>query len=259
MTRLLDVAGSLLRIGLAAGVVWLCINDLPRVQAVEALAQLPDYDYWKEGEKLLDQRRFSEALLVVDAGLRAAPPVQAPALRSLRDRIEVERSSWLVRLQQAGQGALSGRGESPEALGGAIVADLFVFGDVRDLVIQGGHALRGEATDPVLVALSAGGILLTVSPALDFGSALLKFARRMGAMTERFAGSLLRTIERAVQRQNADELLQVTADAAELARRARPAGAVTILRSVDDPAELRRAALFAQQEQGAFTLWLGGR
>ena len=64
-----------------------------------------------------------------------------------------------------------------------MVADLFVFGDVRDLVIQGGRALRGEETDEVIVGLSAAGLLLTAAPQLDLGTALLKFARRMGALS----------------------------------------------------------------------------
>lgn len=39
------------------------------------------------------------------------------------------------------------RGESVEALAGAVVADLFVFVDVRDLVIEAGKTLRGEDND----------------------------------------------------------------------------------------------------------------
>jgi hypothetical protein len=134
-----------------------------------------------------------------------------------------------------------------------------VFGDVRDLVIQAGRKLRGEETDPVIVGLSAGGILLTVSPALDLGGALLKFARRIGAMTDAFARRLLEAMQRAVARRNADEVLQISDDLATLSARARPAGALAILRHIDDPAELRLARRFSERPGGAFALWLGGR
>jgi hypothetical protein len=258
MSRWLEVGGGVLRLGLALGLLWVCAADYPVVKAQDEFATLPDYDYWKESEKLLNQSRFSEALLVVDAGIAAAPE-QAPALQSLRARIETERNSWMTRFQQMGRGAWTGRGESAEALGGAIVADLFVFGDVRDLVIQAGRAIRGEPTDPVITALSAGGILLTVNPAADLGSALFKFARRAGAMTETFAKNLLKTLERAVQRRNVDEVRQVTGDMAALSKRAGPSGALAILRDVDDAAELRLAARLSEQPGGVFALWLGGR
>src|SRR6185295_16724324 len=99
-----------------------------------------------------------------------------------------------------------------------------------------GKKLRGEEADEVLVLLSAGGILLTVSPELDLGSALLKFARRMGVMTEEFAKSLSKVLKRALQSGSADEVSQVTNDVVAIEKRARPAGTLTILRSIDDPA-----------------------
>lgn len=256
MQRWLPVLASIARVLVAAGLVWVCWQDLPAIHARDEFAALPPHDYWKQAEELLNQERFSEALLVVDAGMDAVPEQQVQLL-SLRERIEIERNSLMRRVQEVGWGALTGKGKSAEALSGAIVADLFVFGDVRDLVIQAGKKLQGEETDGVIVALSAGGILLTVSPALDLGAALLKFARRMGAMTAGFAKNLVETAQRAVRNRNADEMLAITGDMAALSKQARPAGALAILKNIDEPAELRRAARFAQQPGGAFTLWLG--
>ena len=204
MNRAAGVLASLVRLSLAGAVLWLCWQDWSAVQARADFEALPAFDYWKEADGLLNQERFSEALLVVDAGLEAVPEQEKP-LKELRGAILQEQGRWLHRFQQVGRGALTGTGESAEALGGAVVADLFVFGDVRDLVIQAGRRLRGEATDPVIVGLSAGGILLTVNPAVDLGGALLKFARRIGAMTESFARHLLDAMKRAVARGNADE------------------------------------------------------
>lgn len=258
MTRLPGVLASLLRIGVAAAVLGWCWQDWPSIQARAEFEALPAFDYWKEADTLLNQERFSEALLVVDAGLEAVPEQQKP-LQELRGAILQEQGRWLHRFQQVGRGAFTGTGDSLEALGGAVVADLFVFGDVRDLVVQAGRRLRGEETDPVIVGLSAGGILLTVNPAVDFGGALLKFARRIGGMTDTFARSLLDAMKRAVSRNNADEVLRIADDLAGLARQSRPAVALAILKHVDEPAELARARRFAGQPGGAFTLWLGGK
>lgn len=81
----------------------------------------------------------------------------------------------------------------------------------------------------------------------------------MGAMTETFARNLLDVIRRAVKNENADEVLAISGDMAALSKQARPAGALTILKNIDDPAELRLAARFAGKPGGTFALWLGGK
>lgn len=258
MSKAFAVTGSLVRVSLAAGLLWLCWQDKPALEARAGFDALPEaFDYWKEADTLLDQERFSEALLVVDEGLAAAPVEHRQALTDLKATIEKERGRWMFRFQQVGRGALTGTGDSVESLGGAIVADLFVFGDVRDLVIQAGRKLKGEEADPILVGLSAGGILMTVNPAVDLGGALLKFARRMGTMSQGFARSLGDALKRAVATRNADEVAQISDDLAALSAKARPAGAIAILKHVDDPAELRAARRFAERPGGVFALWLG--
>ena len=256
MNKALAILGSLIRLSLAAAFVWLCWQDQASIKARDAFEALPPFDYWKEADTLLNQERFSEAMLLVDAGLEAVPEHQKPLLE-LKGAIQQEQGRWMFRFQQVGRGALSGTGDSLEALGGAVVADLFVFGDVRDLVVQAGRRLKGEETDPVIVGLSAGGILMTVNPAADFGGALLKFARRMGGMTESFAKGLLAAMKRAVARKNADEVAQMADDLAALSKATRPAVALAIFKHIDDPAELRLARRFAEKPGGVFTLWLG--
>lgn len=258
MAKALAILGSLIRVALAAGLVWTCWQDQPSVKARNDFEALPPFDYWKEADTLLNQERYSEALMVVDEGLGAVPEQEKP-LTELRHAIVQEQGRWMFRFQQVGRGALAGTGDSLEALTGAVVADLFVFGDVRDLVVQAGRKLKGEAIDPIIVGLSAGGILMTVNPAVDLGGALLKFARRMGGMTQSFARALGEALQRAVARRNADEVAQIADDLAALSKSTRPAVALAILKQLDDPAELRLARRFAEKPGGAFTLWLGGR
>lgn len=259
LARWLSILLSTLRTFAAAALLFLCWQHLPAMQAWDEFEALPDYDYATEGRGLLQQERFSEALLVVEAGLQGATPEQQPGLEMLKAEIETERDRLLRRLEEAGQGALTGRGESVEALAGAVVADLFVFGDVRDLIIEGGKTLRGEDNDEVIVALSAAGLVLTVAPGLDAGAALLKFARKAGALTEAFGRQLVRLARRAIDEKDIAPLGAVAGDVVTLGKAARPAGAIAILKHVDDPADLRRAAEYAQRPGGAFALWLGGK
>ena len=56
------------------------------------------------------------------------------------------------------KGAISGKGDTGSMLVGSMVADAFVFGDVRDLSIEAWHKFRGRDADEFVVLLSAVGI-----------------------------------------------------------------------------------------------------
>lgn len=253
------LCGPLLRGALAAALLWLCLQDWPAQQAREQLEALPGHDFVAEAARLREQRRFDEALLTVEAGLAYTDdPAQQGRLRVEQQRIREAGSDWRYRLEEIGSGALTGEGDTLEALGGAVAADLFVFGDVRDLVIQGGRALRGEEADEVLVALSTAGLLLTAAPSVDLGAALLKFARRAGAMTARMARSIVRLGRRALRRGDAADLRRVLDDTARLGRTVGAKPSLRILRHLDDPADLARATRFANDAAGGYVLWQAG-
>lgn len=260
MTRLLPVAGCLLRATLAAALLALCLQDGPAARIVAELKVLPNYDYARQASRLAAADRLDEALLVVEAGLDAEPgPQRAAALRAQQQRLAAERDSWSYRGREFAAGAWLGGGDSTPALVGAVASDLLVFGDVRDLAIQSARGLRGRDVDPVITTLSVAGILLTAWPAADGGTAVLKAARRSGALSARLAGDTLRAGRRAVARRDVTPLRRIAADAGSLRRQAGAAPALRILRGVRDRGDLTRAARFAKQPGGAFALWAGGR
>ncbi len=248
---------SLLRLGVAATLFFFCASHWWATKARADFDALPVYNFSVAAEAQRNAGNFGEALLIVDAGLDAASGEMQAELFTLKARIQTERDDVLRRLREVARGALTGRGDSPEALTGAVAADLLVVGDVRDLVIQGARALRGEDADEVIFALSAAGLATTLAPEVDAGVAILKFARRVGALGDAFAKNLLRLVRRAVETRSGDELAQVANDAVRLTKAARPAGALKILKLVDDPATLHRVAGFAGRPGGAFALWLG--
>lgn len=255
-----SLLSSIARIAIAVTLTWLCAQALPIWDAWQAFDALPDYDYALQADSLRSQQRYSEALLVADAGLSASSDgFRHEQLGELRQRIVDERDDWRRRLADAGQGALTGTGRTPEALAGAVVADLFVFGDIRDLVVQGGKGLQGQEVDEVIVGLSAVGIALTAAPAFDLGTALLKFARRAGAMTEAFARQVASLARLAMGSRSVLPLADVAEDAARLGKRAEPAATVAILKNIDDAAALKSAARVSEKQGGAFALWVGER
>lgn len=260
MTRLLPAAGCLLRATLAVALLALCLQDGPAARAMAELNALPDYDHAREASRLATAYRLDEALLVLKAGLDARPdPQRAAALRAQQQRLLAERDRWAYRGRELAAGAWRGSGDSTPALLGALTADLLVFGDVRDLVIQSARGLRGQDVDPVITTLSAAGILLTAWPAADGGTAVLKAARRGGALSARLAGDTLRAGRRALARGDATPLRRIAADAGSLQRQAGAAPSMRILRNVRGRGDLARAARFAERPGGAFALWAGGR
>lgn len=259
MTRLLPAAGNLLRAMLAIALLALCLQDGPATRAVAELRALPGFDHARAASRLAAERRLGEALLVLDAGLAAKPaPARAAAMRAQRQRLTDTRESWSFRGREFAGGVWLGRGDSAPALAGAVTADLLVFGDVRDLAVQSARGLSGEAVDPVITTLSAAGILLTAWPLADSGTAVLKAARRGGALSARLAGDALQAGRRALARRSAAPLRSMAADAGALQRGAGTAPALRILRAVGDRGDLARAARMGERRGGAFALWVGG-
>lgn len=248
-----------LRIVLAVAVLAACLSELPAWQARRNLVALPDYEFVANTERLLAQERLAEAVLVAQAGLESAPASERDRLHALLALIEARRSSLSYRLEAMATGALLGEAHTAWGLGGALVADLFVFGDVRDLLVQSTHAARGEPVDELLVGLSAVGLVTTVAPGADIGLGLLKAARRIGALSAGMVRRLKDMTARTVRRRDASELAKAANGVRRLADASDPATAMVLLRGVDDPAALPRMARFVERRQsGAFALWLGG-
>jgi hypothetical protein len=245
--------GDLLRFLLASALLLWLAGSWQGAQRAWELQALPDFDAAAAARALAAESRHAEALMVLEVA-EASPETAA-----LRAEIEAERDAWQRWARQAVKGAWRGEGDTAVELGGAIAADLLVFGDVRDLVIQGGKALRGEPTDPLLIGLSTLGLALTVTPAADLGVAVLKFARRSGALGARLAGELLELSRRALRDGDAAPLRAVAADVGALSRRHAPGVTVPLLKTVERVDELPTLRRLGTQPAGAYALWAGGR
>lgn len=252
------ILASALRIACAAALLLVLVQDWPATRAVAELAALPDHDHAAEAERLMADGRLDEAELVIDAGLSEADDADRAALLAQRARLGARRASWQYRAGELAQGAWTGRGDSTTALVGAVTADLLVFGDVRDLVMASADGLRGRPVDPVIVALSGAGLALTVWPGADAGTAVLKLARRSGALGGTLARQLVRASRRAVTRRDPAPVQGMLRDAATLQRAGGTVPAMRTLRHVRDRGDLARAARFGVGRSSGYVLWAGG-
>lgn len=240
---------NILRLVLAGTLLWYFAADSGARLARLTLASLPDVDYAAEAEKLREMGQYGDAIVVLDAALAESSPSDAAAaprreeLLAQKARIQDEQSSYLRRATEVASGAITGQGTSLESLVGAVAADFFVVGDVRDLVIQSSRYMTEGEADEVIVALSALGIATTVAPQIDWAPALFKAARRTGSLGK----GLGEQIVKFVKVRDRTRLLAVMEDAAGIARRSSPATATRILRHADSAEDLGTFAKFAER------------
>src|SRR5260370_30535895 len=71
-----------------------------------------------------------------------------------------------------GHGLVTGAPEDLAGLAGTATGDLFVFGDIRDAVREGGHLARGKPADELILGLACAGILVTAATYATLGAAV---------------------------------------------------------------------------------------
>ena len=87
------------------------------------------------------------------------------------------------------------------SLSGTVAGDLFVFGDIRDVVREGKRLATGEEADQLVLGLAAVGLAVTAATYVSVGGAapvragltMVKDARkvgRLGAGADRMGGTL---------------------------------------------------------------------
>jgi hypothetical protein len=252
---------SFVRLTIASVLLVVALGDNPARLVRMQLASLPSFDYLGEAHKLRMEKRYGEALMVVDEGIADARAEVAQPLLRERELIVSERDSIYRRVKDVGKGALTGRGDSVEELVGAVGADMLVVGDVRDLLLQSAHwAIDGEA-DPVILSLSGIGLATTLAPEIDWGVSLMKIGRKMGAISGKMGEALARVAKRGAKVAGEEkELTKVAENVGEIASHSSPAGAIRIMRYADDPKDLEKIAKFVKKERGAaFALHVAGK
>jgi len=254
--RLWRVKWGFARLVLATFLVWVVAIDTEARLSRRVLASLPTFDYVSEVRALRLQGRYGEALAIAAAGRDAIESDGREALDAEERATRQEQASLIRKVKEAGLGALSGRGDSLEALLGAVAADFFVVGDLRDLVIQGGKELLDNDGDEVVLLLSVAGVVTTLAPEIDWVPSVLKVARKSGAMSKRLG----EYVAGAIKARDVEKLRPLFRDTATIAQRASPAGAARLLAHADEPGDVARLARFVEREaNGAFALRVTGK
>lgn len=149
---------------------------------MDELANLPDADLRAEAEEFAARGDYTSAIGLLDYIIEQNLPDKFAAEQKREEYLqEIEKKdSPLGRLYRVAYGFGTGRVEDVESLLGSTAGDLFLWGDIRDLVNQ---VVFEDKTDPLIVTLSAIGVGITVFPQADVVASLAKAARKCGAFS----------------------------------------------------------------------------
>ena len=183
-------------------------------------------------------------------------------------------------------GFVTGNAEDVASLSGTVAGDLFVFGDIRDVVREGKHLAMGEDTDHLVLGLATAGLAVTAATYVSVGGAgplragltLVKDTRKAGRLSEGLiawagrstrdvvdgpalkeavaSGSVLRpaqtasAIRAAFRAEKAGALVRAAKDVGRVGEAAGVRAARDTLKVAENPKELARAARIAEAKGG---------
>lgn len=243
---------------LGGGGLWFC--------ATGEFEETPDYNYLEEIRALEKENRLGEAEHLADWVLEGDDVASRDEIQALRDRIHKERTSFWKRAHRAGQGFVTGNGVSVEELGGAIVSDFLLWGDIRDLAKQGYYKVRGQETDAVVASLAAVGIATSLvsylpDPAegaevsVDASLSLLKTLKKTGNLSKKFCGVLVDGCKQSVKSKSFTKgMKEIIVGMKNLFDGVGPARMASIMKHVDDADSLQAVAKMSKQTAEPTTL-----
>jgi hypothetical protein len=183
-------------------------------------------------------------------------------------------------------GLVTGTADDVASLSGTVAGDLFVFGDIRDVVREGKHLVMGEDTDRLILGLAAAGLAVTAATYVTVGGAapvragltLVKDARKVGRLGEGLTqwagrsargivdtpmlqhavatGSVMRpaqtvtAIKAAFRAEKAGALVRLAKDVGRVGEKAGIRAAQDTLRIAEGPKDVARAATLAATKGG---------
>lgn len=215
-----------------------------QILPMREIEQLPNVNYIPVIIELREEGRLKEALDIARF-VRQNPdmPGQEEAL-VLENEINEELNSIFRISWQLIKGAVTGKATTGANALGAIISDFFVWGDIRDLAVQGYKHVTGQETDNVIALLSSIGVLTSLHPLIDGVPSSLKVFRRIGSISSEFASSLVKISQKALKEGKVtDDLLQLLVNFQNVVTKmgfAKSAYCMRLVKSVDELSTLAK-------------------
>ena len=175
-----------------------------RVELLAASKAAITEDYFNErvGE-LIDDCDLATADSYVAVGEAQGLALSADLKQAYENATTLRVQAYCVGAQ-AGTGFITGEGASASHIGGAVLSDFLVYGDLRDIARQSYNYATGTEVDEFILILSGIGLAVTAGTYFSAGVAaparsavsLVKFAKRTGQLSGKFAGHLAASLKR---------------------------------------------------------------
>jgi hypothetical protein len=197
-----------------------------------------------------------------------------------------EESSSTHFAKRFASGLVTGNADDVGSLSGTVAGDLFVFGDIRDVVREGKHLAMGGDTDRLVLGLATAGLAVTAATYVSIGGVapvragltLVKDARKVGRLGEGLTewagrsardlvdtpmlqnavasgsvmhpGQTVSAIKAAFHAEKAGALVRLAKDVGRVSEKAGARGALDTLRIAEGPEDVARAARLAESKGG---------
>ena len=269
----------------AAGTLLLAQDDpvaLSDMQIGSALRNDPS-TIGQNVEAALSSNDADLAKSFTDLGKDKDVPVASDVAAKV-DAAVAEENSTSNTARRFAKGLITGEADDVASLSGTVAGDLFVFGDIRDVIREGKHLVMGEDADRLVLGLASVGLAVTAATYASVGGAvpvragltMVKDARkvgRLGAGLTEWAGrsargvvdapmlqkavetaSLARpgqtisAVKAAFKAEKAGALVRLAKDVGRVGEKAGTKGALDVLRIADGPADVARAARLAESK-----------
>ncbi len=279
--------------GAALGLVWAHAREAAfELAARDDPAELSDVQVrsaLRNSQNIVPDQ-IKAALAAHDLGLAQsfvdlADSKAIPLADDLRQQVSeaaLEDNSAAHMAKRFATGLVTGNAEDGPSLSGTIAGDLFVFGDIRDVVREGKHLVMGEDTDRLVLGLATAGLAVTAATYVTIGGAapvragltLVKDARKVGRLGEgltEWAGRSARevvdapmlenaatsatvaapmhtvsAIRAAFRAEKAGALVRLAKDVGRISEKAGARGALDTLKLAEGPEDVARAARLAE-------------
>jgi hypothetical protein len=221
----------------------------------------------------------------VDLAREKNIPVSDELLARVRDAV-ADANSASHFAKGFASGLVTGNADDVASMSGTVAGDLFVFGDIRDVVREGKHLVTGEPTDRLVLGLAAAGLAVTAATYVSVGGAapvragltLVKDARKVGRLGEGLTlwagrsardlvdapvlenavehasvlrpGQSVEAIRAAFHPEQAAGLVRLAKDVGRVGEKAGVRGALDTLAISQGPKDVARAARLAESRGG---------
>ncbi|TKT72614.1 hypothetical protein YH63_014920 [Afipia massiliensis] len=221
----------------------------------------------------------SFADLAQDKGIKLPPGVTERV-----DAAVADENSTVSTARRFAAGFVTGEVNDVASLSGTVAGDLFVYGDIRDVVREGKRLAMGENADQLVLGLASVGLVVTAATYVSVGGAtpvraglsMVKDARkvgRLGAGLTEWAGRSARGVvdapmlqqavasasiarpgqtisamKAAFKAEKAGALVRLAKDVGRVGEKAGTKGALDVLRIADGPKDVARAARLAESK-----------